>query len=361
MKDIKFSIIIPVYQVEQYLPQCLESIIGQTYKNLEIILVHDIAEDRSGDICDSYAAQDKRIKVIHKEKEDVSSARNMGLDICTGDYVIFVDADDWIEEVYCENVYKIIGEYKEPDIVQMDYYYESKRTIPLKFLKCSDKEFTKKHEMKSLQLFVLVGARRNYGFDDLQVKNRFSLAGVWAKAFKKSMVKDLRFEGSVCEDLVFCICAFEESKSVVYLPEYLYHYRVHAQSACRRYRIEKIDAFIHYCDLCFSFFRENNMDERFYKALYMNVRGRVLDMISHTILHPMNSKSYMEKRQQLKYLSNKRYFYRAIATTRKNNCDSLKSWVVCTFLKYKLYDAVLILGKLRFFIRNRKRSWICRK
>lgn len=93
----KISIIIPIYNVEQYLPQCLDSIINQTYKNLEIILINDGSTDNSGKICDNYAKVDNRIHVFHKKNEGVSSARNLGLEKCTGDFIGFVDPDDFIE------------------------------------------------------------------------------------------------------------------------------------------------------------------------------------------------------------------------------------------------------------------------
>ena len=102
-KEPKISIIVPVYKVEQYLEKCVNSITNQIYKNLEIILVDDGSPDSSPDLCDKLAKQDKRIKVIHKQNGGVSSARNEGLKQATGDYVAFVDSDDWIEkEMYQE-------------------------------------------------------------------------------------------------------------------------------------------------------------------------------------------------------------------------------------------------------------------
>ena len=100
----KISVIVPVYNVEQYLPQCLDSIINQTYKNLEIICVDDGSPDNSGKILDEYAKKDKRIKVIHQENQGVSVARNTGLDNATGKYIGFVDPDDWIEADYYETL-----------------------------------------------------------------------------------------------------------------------------------------------------------------------------------------------------------------------------------------------------------------
>ena len=100
------SVIVPVYNVEKYLPQCLNSIINQTYENLEIIFINDGSTDNSGNICDEYAKRNSRIKAIHKENGGASSARNIGLDICKGDNIGFVDSDDWIELDMYESLYK---------------------------------------------------------------------------------------------------------------------------------------------------------------------------------------------------------------------------------------------------------------
>ncbi len=96
-RETLLSIIVPVYNVEKYLPRCVDSLLAQTYENLEIILVDDGATDASGAICDTYAAKDSRVKVIHKPNGGLSSARNAGLEAATGEYITFVDSDDWIE------------------------------------------------------------------------------------------------------------------------------------------------------------------------------------------------------------------------------------------------------------------------
>ena len=117
MKREFISVIVPVYNVEYYLKQCLDSIVNQTYRNLEIILVDDGSTDRSGDICDEYAQIDARIKVIHKENGGLSSARNAGLDVCTsgGELIAFVDSDDWLELDMFEVLYTNLKE-KNVDI-----------------------------------------------------------------------------------------------------------------------------------------------------------------------------------------------------------------------------------------------------
>ena len=110
MMDKKISVIVPVYKVEKYLHKCVDSIINQTYQNLEIILVDDGSPDNCGAICDEYAAKDSRVRVIHKENGGVSSARNAGLDICTGDYIGFADSDDWIEPDMYEILLSILDQ-----------------------------------------------------------------------------------------------------------------------------------------------------------------------------------------------------------------------------------------------------------
>ena len=97
LQDPLISIIVPVYNVERYLVKCLDSIVNQTYQNLQIILIEDGSSDNSGKICDDYSKKDQRISVIHKRNEGLSAARNEGLDIAEGEYIGFVDSDDYIE------------------------------------------------------------------------------------------------------------------------------------------------------------------------------------------------------------------------------------------------------------------------
>lgn len=108
LNEMKVSIIIPIYNVQNYLEECLESVVRQSYKNLEIILIDDGSTDNSGKIADQYAKNDKRIKVVHKKNEGVSIARNVGIDMATGEYVCFADADDCLMEDYVEYLLKLI-------------------------------------------------------------------------------------------------------------------------------------------------------------------------------------------------------------------------------------------------------------
>lgn len=111
--DALVSIVVPVYNVEYWLPKCIKSILAQTYKNIELILIDDGSPDKSGKICDKFAKKDSRVKVIHKENGGVSSARNAGIDAATGEYIYFVDSDDWIPNNAIETLY---NEFLQNDI-----------------------------------------------------------------------------------------------------------------------------------------------------------------------------------------------------------------------------------------------------
>ena len=126
-KQPLISVIVPVYNVENYLPRCLDSIINQTYTNLEILLVDDGATDNSGKLCDEYAQKDNRIRVFHKENGGVSSARNMGLDNATGEYIAFVDSDDYIDKCMYEIMLNSSVQ-NNADIVVCGYLSQSIKT-----------------------------------------------------------------------------------------------------------------------------------------------------------------------------------------------------------------------------------------
>ena len=105
------SVIIPVYKVEKYLRQCVDSVINQTYKNLEIILVDDGSPDNCGKICDEYAEKDKRVKVIHQLNKGLSGARNTGTEQASGEYIAFVDSDDWLDVHMYEDLFGVLNKY----------------------------------------------------------------------------------------------------------------------------------------------------------------------------------------------------------------------------------------------------------
>ena len=201
MNEELISIIIPVYNVEKYIRYCLESVINQTYKNLEIIIVDDGSKDSSGQIADEYALKDSRIKVIHKENGGLSDARNFGIKKAQGDYLIFIDSDDYVDVTMIEKLYNYAIK-NELDIVTCNclVVYEN-----------NDKK-------------VAISSNLDYSDDD--VKNfLLSKPAAWNKIFKKELFNNNQFKkGIYYEDLELIPRLVNNTKKIGFINDALYYY-----------------------------------------------------------------------------------------------------------------------------------------
>ncbi|UKK50386.1 glycosyltransferase [Prevotella sp. E13-17] len=216
MSNPKISIISPVYNVEKYICRCVDSIIAQTFTDWELILVDDGSPDTSGTICDQYASQDSRIRVIHKQNGGVSAARQTGLDASQGEYVIHADPDDWVEPTMLEELYAN-AKAEDADIVICDYYTNS-----------GDRQVYIKQEPKSLDhdllLHNLFGGLHGSCCNKLVRRNRF-------------MEYNIKFPFGInyCEDRFVIISLYCHNIKTAYLPEAFYHYYSNPDSITRRY------------------------------------------------------------------------------------------------------------------------------
>ena len=200
------SIIVPVYNVEKFLNRCVASIARQTYKYLEIILVDDGSFDKSPEICNEWREKDERIKIVHKKNGGLSDARNAGLAIATGEYIAFVDSDDWIHSEYIEQMYSAIKKYKTNvaacDISRV-YTDEINEEIKIPTVKCYSTE-------QALESLINGGIVR---------------AVAWNKLYHKMLLKDESFEvGRYHEDEFFTYRILAKSKKIVYVNAKLYFY-----------------------------------------------------------------------------------------------------------------------------------------
>lgn len=202
------SIIIPIYKVEPYLRRCLDSIVNQTYTNLEIILVDDGSPDGCPAICDEYATKDKRIIVIHKENGGLSDARNAGLDICKGKYISFVDSDDWVADCYIEILFDSIKKYNAD--ISVCKFKKTAYSINLR---------TDKIESSFQVLSSLEAVKKLWTPDSPY----FGTA--WAKLYKKKLWNDIRFPiGQIHEDDYTLYKILFNAINTVFLETSLYFY-----------------------------------------------------------------------------------------------------------------------------------------
>lgn len=220
MKEL-VSVIVPVYKVENYLKECVDSIINQTYKNLEIILVDDGSPDNSGMQCDEYAKIDSRIRVIHKENGGLSDARNAGMKICTGDYISFVDSDDYISPVFIETLHKTIVN-GECDIVAIKWgtaFWDGRELI---------RPLTQKFDDCKIEYLSAESVLEKMLYQEIATGAPFKL-------YRRQILKNVEFpKGYLYEDVATTYKPFLNSNKAAIVCADLYAYRKRRDSIIRR-------------------------------------------------------------------------------------------------------------------------------
>lgn len=247
MSDL-VSVIVPIYNVEQYLERCIKSIQNQTYKNLEIILVDDGSPDKCGEICDRYEKEDSRIRVVHKVNGGLSSARNAGIEVANGEFFMFIDSDDCIASNTVERLYSICGDSnKEIDIVI-----------------CGYKRFSKDGEISTI---------------DSSIKNNISIIGkddamsriyshgvkyvvAWNKMYRRTLFTNVRYkEGKLNEDEFTTYKLYGNANKIAEIDDLLYFYFYNGNSITtnEKYMISQdlYEAF----DECIEYYKENNYEK----------------------------------------------------------------------------------------------------
>lgn len=215
------SVIVPIYNVEKYLDRCINSIINQTYTNLEIILVDDESPDDCGRICDEYAKKDSRIKVIHQKNKGLSGARNSGIDIAAGEYIAFVDSDDYIDcDMYRTLHEDIVREHAGMAICGRYYEFEDGRRVQRYKLDKEIKVYSGKEAIIEMNNF-----------------SSFDMAA-WDKLYRRSMWTNIRFpQGKLSEDFFIMYQLLDQAGKVVFNPKPLYFYIQRQNSISRNKKI----------------------------------------------------------------------------------------------------------------------------
>ncbi|MCQ2122858.1 MAG: glycosyltransferase [Fibrobacter sp.] len=275
MDNPLISVIVPIYKVEPYLRQCLDSIVNQTYTNLEIILVDDGSPDGCPAICDEYAVNDNRIIVIHKENGGLSDARNAGLDICKGEYISFVDSDDSIENIYFETLIKTALELNS-DLVIGNNNTSTDKNSPLKIVSFFD------------------SLTEEFG------PNRLAFIASWGKLYHHSLFNEIRFPlGKTHEDTFTTYLLNYKAKKIVFINKTLYHYIRRTDSITGKGpTLDLLDA----CEQRFLFIQKLG-DNRITHLMFIQLCWQCLDF--YTTYKNMDNKkaiaAFKKYRQVLKY------------------------------------------------------------
>lgn len=220
--DELISVIVPIYGVEEWLDECVESLVNQSYKNLEIILVDDGSRDRCPQMCDEWSKKDSRIRVVHKENGGLSSARNAGLDVCTGEYVSFIDSDDFIHK----DTYKIM--------------MTDMKTRDVDIVRCAMNRYNGHEFIDNRNIKYEKTYNTDEIFDCYFYHKEDLCGGVCDKLFKRELFEDARFpEGLNSEDYYMHLIVYQRTKRMFYNNIPLYFYRMRDDSICRTSKINE--------------------------------------------------------------------------------------------------------------------------
>lgn len=320
----KISVIVPVYNAEKYLHRCIDSILAQTFTDFELLLINDGSTDSSGGICDEYAVKDSRIRVFHKKNGGVSSARNLGLDKCIGEFVSFVDSDDWVENTYLADFFPIESE----DFISNYYVAEGW----VEWTRCPLKN--KMYFYEDLPEFFS---------GDLNKMNF-----VWSKLFKKEVIEmyKLRFDSTISygEDTLFIYTFISYSRCVRTKGNAVYHYNCHSDNSLsnsfatwEKYEYA-INAICHVIENI-----EQNFDWNGYHAFNIVVKNHFGAFIRHVQIHY----SISDSAKALKSCASNKYVMSQIRdnkTYTKSIGRKVFDWLIinkmywlCAFFMYWTY------------------------
>lgn len=282
------SIVIPVYNVENYLPACIQSVLTQTYQNLEIILVDDGSSDQSGALCDEFAFQDRRIKVFHQKNRGLSAARNAGLEEISGGLVSFIDSDDQVAPDYIETLYALQEKY-QADIVCCDYEAFLEGTSPV----------VKAEAERILEMDANEALMQYFG----SLATQTTVA--WGKLYDKKLFLKIRFpEGRLHEDEFTTYRLLADSGKIVYTNQKLYFYLQRKSSITGvRFQLRHLDALDALEERC-RFFQDRQLFKLYEKTAVRLLDYLVKDYYLVGICYPE------EKEIQRKLLERFRIVYR---------------------------------------------------
>lgn len=348
----KISIVAPVYNVERYLKECIESLLNQTFKDIEVILVNDGSTDSSGIICGEYALKDKRVKVIHQNNQGVSFARKKGTLEAKGEFLMYIDSDDWLDLNTCKITYeKAIQE--NADVIIFSYYRVYNNNLLRVKIFENDKSFIGK-EVKDLQ-------RRVVGLIDEELKDpqKFdSLTSMYMRLIKRTLITEnkidfidtrIMFPG---EDTIFNIELFQFSNRVFYINNPFYYYRREiSSSATGTINISYFDKWIGHLIFIRNYILENNLGNLYLTALENRICCEFIG-ITMKETNPINPRTFFQRLSFLKSVLNHELYKESFKKLKTKYMPlHWKIFFICCKMRFGL--PIYIMGKSMRFLRSR--------
>lgn len=337
----KISVIIPVYNTGKYLPKCVESVRNQTLSDIEIILVDDESPDNAPELCDEYAQNDKRIKVVHKKNGGLGYARNSGLDVATGEYVSFIDSDDFIKPEMMQTLYETAKRYDADDVRSGTIFYNEDRTIV-------------RHDVDKLTIFRGADEIKSFVLDLIgplpeEPRDVKYMMSVCLAIHRRCVIEDnhVRFTSereTLSEDMIFGLDLYPKMNCIVCIPVCFYHYRTNPNSLTHTFSMEKYKRTYNFLNLV----KEKLMRKYDESEFLIHYQRLMFLYLRNNISSTINTRnSMMLKYRYLKYILSDEFWTKLISNYPYKKMN-LQHCIYFWALRNKLVTLVFIANK--FFI-----------
>ena len=331
--DYKISFIIPVFNASKYIEKCVNSIINQNYDNIEIIIIDDGSTDESYYICKKLAEKDKRIVIIKQKNKGQSIARNVGIEKSSGDWVCFVDSDDWIDEKLCDKVIPHL--YDDLEILFFGYYdvVDNNEIINYRYKNTGIITEYDENSIEDIKLSAL----------DVNICREMFVGVPWGKFYSRKILIDnnIRFkeEIKIYEDSLFVFEFLSQCNKAISIDYASYYYRTTSNSVCKRYRYDAFDLTLTNIKIFNKIIGENYNKNLLY-AYYTYVVNCFLNCITLSYCHPNNKEKYIEKKKR--FINDKNNY---LIKEALNNCD-------LSTLDKKTKIMIMLVTNEAFFVIN---------
>lgn len=338
------SFVVPVYNAERTLHDCVRSLIKQTFGNIEIILVNNCSTDESLGKCNELAKEDERVKVVDIAEKGVSVARNKGIEVASGEFVTFVDADDWIDSNVCE-LFADLNAKHNYDLFCYSAQYHKKSKTTTTYLFGKDIELLSQNQKEELQIKVFAPQAPIFSY---KTNTRFA-GSAWGKIYKREILQknNLRFatETIISEDVLFNTLSLDNFQRIGYTKRCFYHYEQSSDSAQNRYRPNSDKYFMFVIEKIQEWLQNTGKDQRFVDAANCLFVHYLFGVLKEDLFHKDNKRSYTEKSNKLKkFLSDD--IWNNIVEMVKVNYFSTPEKMLIWLLNHKWCSIVSLLMRI---------------
>ncbi len=339
------SVIVPVYNTEKYLSRCIDSVLSSTYTDFELLLINDGSTDQSLDICRKYKEQDNRITLISQENQGVCAARNLGLRVCRGDWIIFIDSDDYISSDFLEMT--ACAEYQDKDLLLFDFDRSGNTER-----QTASAIYYEKEDMHELIRRILVPEK-------LPGDGNVDFRTPCARAFRRSVIDrySIRFSRDITigEDLLFNLAYQLRADSCAYIPKPVYHYDMHRGSSSRSFHPSLLENHIRLQRQVKELLEKCSAFSCFENAYYSYSLENLTYVLVHGIFSPHSTRSYRENCRLCVRMQKNKIYREAMKYNLRNGILPRK--ILVCFFRFRCYPAVHMISRISYiYLENKETS-----